>query len=400
VSARSVLFLSHSASRNGASLLLLEFVQWLARTTDWRLEVLCVGGGPLLDEFRRVVTTRWCPRRLLPSSDATSRLARTVEGAAAIALRGLLSSRRYDLVYANTAAAWPLVDSLGRAGDAVLWHIHELPYALALSLAPARARRLLADATRVVAVSGPVREALAGRYGLARERVDVVHGFVPERGAPGSAAANVERLKGRAHFGWPQDSLVVGACGGPGWRKGSDLYLQAARQAVDAGSGRPLRFLWVGGADGAPESVQFDHDVRAMGLASCCARVATTANVDAFYAAMDLFALTSREDPFPLVMLEAAMHELPTLCFAEAGGGSEFAGAGAGLVVRYADVGQFAQAVLALAGDDAARLALGRAARHHALAHHRVQTQGPLLLASMRRCLSDAGMRPAAPQHA
>jgi glycosyltransferase involved in cell wall biosynthesis len=105
---------------------------------------------------------------------------------------------------------------------------------------------------------------------------------------------------------------------------------------------------------------------------------------------MDVFALPSREDPFPLVMLEAATHGLPTVCFAQAGGAPEFVGADAGVVVPYLDVDAFAAACAALRDDPARRTALGLEARRRVGAEHGVETQGPKLLRSIERCLAAA----------
>jgi len=44
----------------------------------------------------------------------------------------------------------------------------------------------------------------------------------------------------------------------------------------------------------------------------------------------DIFLLSSREDPYPLVVLEAAFQKVPTICFKEAGGIKEFVGDDAG----------------------------------------------------------------------
>src|SRR5205814_4023764 len=52
----------------------------------------------------------------------------------------------------------------------------------------------------------------------------------------------------------------------------------------------------------------------------------------------DVFLLSSREDPFPLVALEAAQCGLPILCFADSGGMQEFVEGDAGYVVPAADV--------------------------------------------------------------
>ena len=56
-----VLFVSHSASRNGASLLLLTFMQWLRQRDDWEMDLVVHGGGPLLPQFAAVAdrTTVW-----------------------------------------------------------------------------------------------------------------------------------------------------------------------------------------------------------------------------------------------------------------------------------------------------------------------------------------------------
>ena len=47
-----ILFLCHSASRNGATVLWLHFLQWLRPKVDWDIEALVEGSGPLLNDFR------------------------------------------------------------------------------------------------------------------------------------------------------------------------------------------------------------------------------------------------------------------------------------------------------------------------------------------------------------
>ena len=182
---------------------------------------------------------------------------------------------------------------------------------------------------------------------------------------------------------------MVGACGGLGWRKGSDLFLQLAHLAQRTSTARPLRFLWVGGGPASDtEALRFRYDLEALGLHHLCHRIGTTDQVDRYYAAMDVFALTSREDPFPLVVLEAAGHAVPTVAFDGAGGAPEFLCDGAGLVVPYLDLELYAAALVRLCNDPGLRSALGRSAQAKAAARHRVDTQGPLLLNSIQRCLS------------
>jgi len=144
------------------------------------------------------------------------------------------------------------------------------------------------------------------------------------------------------------------------------------------------------GGNGDTEAFQFQHDLAALGLGSVCRQVAATADVYRYYCAMDVFALTSREDPFPLVMLEAGLHGVPTVCFAGSGGGPEFVAGGAGLAVPYLDLDAFAAAIACLEGNAPWRASVGEAARQKVLAHHGIDTQGPKLLQSIERCLAGA----------
>lgn len=384
---RTILFLNHSASRNGASILLLHLLQWLRSNADFRLEVLTNGSGPLLDDFRAVAPTRVWRDPLFFLRALRLPWAKALHSSwQRFLLLAYLGKHRYDLVYANTAATWNHVAAIGRSGVPVLWHIHELPYALSLTMGDEHAKSLLPLAHRVVAVSEPVADSLTGQFAVAGDRVDLIHGFVPNR-----HLSPDERLAKRrgilAELGWPADTFVVGACGGLGWRKGSDVFLQIAHRLHANRSGK-LRFLWVGGGHkGDTETLQFEHDLRTLGLDSICRRIVTTADVDDYYCAMDVFALTSREDPFPLVMLEAAMHGLPTICFALAGGGPSFVGDDAGIVVPYLDVDQFASAIDALRTESEQRTALGLGAQRKVRRHHCVETQAPKLLRSIERCL-------------
>ncbi len=381
----SILFLNHSASRNGASILLLHLLQWLRTHTDFRLEVLTDGSGPLLTEFRAVARTRvWrSPLSLLRRLERSwaDAICVRMEG---LALRTLLRRRHHDLVYANTAATWKHVAALGRSHGAVLWHIHELPYALRLTLGDEHARALLPTADRVIAVSASVVDALTSNFGVTRERVDLVSGFVSVcHMSPEERLAKRQRILDALH--WPSDVFVVGGCGGLGWRKGSDLFVQVVQRLHHCPG---ARFLWVGGSAADTEALQFTHDVRALGLEAVCCRIPSTPDVDDYYCAMDVFALTSREDPFPLVMLEAAMHGLPTVCFESSGGGCEFVADDAGLVVPYLDVNEFARALEHLQAVPERRKALGQAARDKAIRDHCVETQGPKLLRSIEHCLA------------
>jgi glycosyltransferase involved in cell wall biosynthesis len=385
---------SHAATRNGASILLLHTLQWLRANSEFEIEILVNGKGDLLDDYRALAPT-------IVWRNPTARLNALAPG---IALPGLETlglklrtlGRSYDLLYLNTAAAGAWAPGLCARSKRVLWHIHELEYGIRVAMRGESARQHFTVADRFLSVSRAVSEVLHETFGVAPEKIDLVHGFVP---APPSTPE--ERQARRRQLldglGWSHDSFVVGACGRMGWRKGTDLFLQIASRLSGGSGGGAYRFLWVGDT-GGEESLRFHHDAQNLGIADRCRSIPVTAEVADHYRAMDAFALTSREDPFPLVMLEAGACHVPTVCFARAGGGPEFVGDKPELVAPYLDVAGFAARLEALRGDRGLREQLGDAAAHKVRTEHVVESQGPKILASIQRCLAEApgrdGQRP------
>lgn len=381
-----VLFVSHSAARNGATILLLQELAWLRSRVDWDFEILVYGPGALLDNFRAIATTTvWRdPAHVLDTllHGKLTKLRRFVQNLYA---RCTLPNRKFDLVYCNTSALARDIPHLARRGSPVLWHIHELNYALEVSVKPADRVAAVRSTTRVVAVSAGVRDAIQSQLGIPALRVDVVNGFVPlDAGRPEQDPAR--RQRARARLNLAPDSFVIGACGTPGWRKGSDLFLQIAGRLRDEPG--DCQFLWVGGTPGSQEYAAFEHDVKALGLEKRCRLVSDTADVEDLYAAMDVFALTSREDPFPLVMLEASRHRLPWICFAGAGGADELVAAGAGVAVPYLDVQAFAECIARMRVEPSFCERLGLAARDRVERENTADAQCPKLLDIMLACMA------------
>jgi glycosyltransferase involved in cell wall biosynthesis len=77
----------------------------------------------------------------------------------------------------------------------------------------------------------------------------------------------------------------------------------------------------------------------------------------------DVFALTSRSDPYPCVVHEAMAAGMPVVGFKGGGGAAELFSPDAGETVAFGDTEAMAVAIEALVFDDARRLEMGQAAR-------------------------------------
>src|SRR5262249_48407495 len=104
----------------------------------------------------------------------------------------------------------------------------------------------------------------------------------------------------------------------------------------------------------------------------------------------------SREDPFPLVCLEAAALGVPVVCFEGAGGIREFVENDAGFVVPYLDVRGAADAIVALARSRELRNRLGARAAEKGRARHDVSGGGQQVAALFDRYLPSSRWTPSA----
>jgi len=107
-----------------------------------------------------------------------------------------------------------------------------------------------------------------------------------------------------------------------------------------------------------------------------------------YFAAADVFALTSREDPYPLVCLEAAALAKPIICFADAGGMPEFVEEDCGFVVPYLDVEAMADRVIALLDSAECRLTMGANARRKVAERHDISVSAPRIMEIIERTIA------------
>jgi glycosyltransferase involved in cell wall biosynthesis len=109
----------------------------------------------------------------------------------------------------------------------------------------------------------------------------------------------------------PSAGVIVGAVGTADARKGVDLWLDLAARVASKAAELDPHFVWVGGV--AP--FDFTTWAESTGMGGKVTFTGAMTNPYPVMAAFDVFTLTSRVDPFPLVVLEAMALELPVVAF-------------------------------------------------------------------------------------
>lgn len=390
----SVLFVGHSATRSGAPIALLRFMRWFREFGGGPFSCLLKNGGELQGEFAQL-----CPTSILKNSiwweDRLSRRMLRKAGLGGVGrwlhghsvMGGQIAAP--DLIYCNTVAALPALELAAKRKCRILCHVHELEFSFHAGDGPASSQRVLELCDRVIACSQAVAANLIERHRVPPDRVDVVHEFVLTAEAAGRGAAEGRRWL-REKLGLAPDAYIVGAAGALEWRKGADLFVQLAALLERKKGAREVHFVWLGG-DSALESAKFLHDVALTNLTKRVTLIASQPEPMRYFGGFDLLVLPSREDPFPLVCLEAAACGCPIICFDRAGGMPEFVEDDCGAVVPYLDLETMAAEILRYQADPELRFRQGRAALEKVRVRHDISVAAPQLLEIMRRTAAMKG---------
>lgn len=373
-----VLFVSHEASRTGAPIVLLHFLRWLKANTDLRFEILLLAGGPLVDEFAALGPTHLV--EALGRGSASYVEAGIVKaGFPALADRVKVSRTQrsvrhlddFDALYLNSTTSALALRVLPKIPPLVFSHIHELDSAFTYWFPESDRRVMITTTDWFVACAKAVAKNLTAGFGVAPDRVSCHYEFVrPPIVDPARAAAL------RADIGVPPGAHLVGGSGAVIWRKGPDLFVQCAAAVVRSNPELDVHFVWIGG-DG-DEHIPIASDIAKLGLEARVHFIGEIADPGDLFSTLDVFCVTSREDPYPLVMLEAASLGVPVVSF-DNGGAVEFAGAAddpdvrRALIVPYLDADAMGAAVEQLLLNPEDRQTLGKRGQARVLNEHTVE---------------------------
>lgn len=313
----AITLILHEASRTGAPAIGALIARELARGEPVR--VVAMKDGPLTRDLRAALG----PKNVVAFADAAFDVRTSFE--ARLRRAGeTLEDDPADLIYANSLGASVFAIAAKLRGRKAILHVHEKAAGMIDLLAHDVAKL---EVTRVVdalvlAADG-MRADLASLFGHAPAEIETFGVAVDveavRRAGEASAPAPLD-AKGRA---WRRsDRLLVAMCGHASLRKGADIFLETALAAPDAD------FCWIGAW--APGETPDNIAYKAF-LAQAPPNLFVTGATDnphPYLASADLFFLSSREDPNPLVLGEALALGKPILAFARATAVSELIGRG------------------------------------------------------------------------
>jgi glycosyltransferase involved in cell wall biosynthesis len=340
-----IVVVCHDAHPHGAQYLSLHLCRELKRSSGRAVDLVLLGGGVLEEELRA-------------QADATWELDGGGSGEAARALALHLRSSGADIAIANTTVSGLFAAELARAGIRVVGLVHELPGVIEQMRLQGAAKALATAADKIVFAGEKVREGFARYAPLApTQAVLQPQGLYKRNRLAGDREAARAAL--RTRLGLPKEARIVLGVGYADARKGADLFVDAGTQLVREDP--RVHLVWLGHHDASLQP-QLEAAIGRAGLAAHFHFPGRDADTDPWYAGADLFALTSREDPFPTVIMEALDAGLPVVAFAGVGGFDELV-EDCGRLAPAFDTKAYAWACAHLLADEAERARLAARGR-------------------------------------
>ena len=309
---QSILLVGHDAHRHGAQLLLKSIAQTCSKQFGMNVFIALKSTGPMLNEYKEIATTV------------------VLDELGEHALIELIHKNNIASAICNTTVTGDLVPVLKKQGVSVVSLIHELPNLITEYGLEKHVKNIAGSADHVVF---PARMVEDGFNRFVNQRAysssggnsaqsSAVHHIRPQGNYKAVVFDKAERAQIRNELGVQEHEKLVLNVGYADLRKGFDLFLQAAKQMIAKHD--DVHFAWLGNRDKDIDlwlTADLDDE-----LSKRLHLVDFTDNVNAYYSASDALYLSSREDPYPTVVLEAMALGMPVVLHKGATGFDQLVG--------------------------------------------------------------------------
>lgn len=331
------LFVSHNATRTGAPIVLYNLIKWIKENKQDKVEVWFLEGGEMVEEFERL-----CHCRILHKNQRnrlvtiSKRVINRLSGQNIFLKKKLKRIEQFDTVIFNTINSLKIIPFIDdRKKKFWISYLHEQPLSLNNYFDDCLTERTLNLLDHFVVVSSKAKEYLQNDRQISIEKISLLPPFTDINKLLKSLGENIKD---------PKEYFIVGACGLQYWQKGPDLFLQLAALIKKKHPHLPIKFIWVGDKSSMTNELEFE--LAQMKLYETVEFTGGTKQVVPIFKKFDLFVLTSRDESFSLVVLEACALKKPVICFSGVGDITTLVETIPENVVPYADIEAMAERVL------------------------------------------------------
>lgn len=363
---KKILFIGHDANYAGAQYLLLNLLTYLKSVENVKTMLILGNGGGLVEEYQKVTDVVFWQNK--PEKKENNYFQKIVKGAK---IEPFLTNNKNgktetqnkieafdpEIIFSNTIANASILASLVWLNCPFVIYCHELEKSIQLYSSPDLMKFQLENAKAIFAGSNAVRENLIEKHHVKSDKISIFYSQI-DCSKIEIKLAKVDKNEIKKQLGIPNEAVIIGGCANAEWRKGLDLFILTALQVLK-NTEKAVHFIWIGISEKHLEFKNINYDLEKMGIKSHVHLLESTAEYLQYLACFDIFFLSSREDPYPLVMLEAGINKNPIVSFEKSGGSSEFIENSLGLHIPYLDITEAAKLLNELIENDLKRKELG-----------------------------------------
>lgn len=326
---KKILFVNHSESRTGAPKVVFEVAKEMKKYFEVKmvsLENLENTSGSMHQEFKENFDV------IYPNG---------------LSACDLLLKEKPDLVYVNTIVSYEYAIAAKELDIPVIFHIHELESMFNHIFYDKRyiLKSFPNIADRLITVSEAARSFLVKK--LKCNPVDLINAFVSSKEIN---EKSVQRTlcKVNEEINKEKNDIVVISIGTVELRKGIDFFIESQQILKNKGFNN-FKFIWIG--EMPYDNLSREIVLKILNTDKNFVFLGTKKNPFPYLKSADIFVLPSREDPFPLVALEAMALGKPVIAFKDGGGIPEALEDDHGEIVNEMNSESLANSILKLSKD-------------------------------------------------
>jgi glycosyltransferase involved in cell wall biosynthesis len=327
---KRILFISHDANLTGAPILLLHLLGLLKN--HYGVDIILKRGGALENEFRTIA-----PVLVLKSSSYSKQKSFFCKLCDRLSylfqqLKSLPLFFSCDIIFSNTISNGRLVNRFRFFGKPVVTYVHELESVMQYFMKTGDTPLTLKNSKILLFPSEAVKSNLQFNFQVQEEQLKYLPYFFPAE-----KFLLDESMKSAARTAWCKkwnisgNAKLVAGMGSVSPRKGTDKFIQIAEKVLAADNN--AYFFWIGDFPEEAFATNIKHSKDHHKYHERLIFTGPLPYSSHTLLPFDLFFLSSVEDPYPLVVLEAAYMQVPTICFDGAGGSRELLEGGAGFIL-------------------------------------------------------------------
>lgn len=248
----------------------------------------------------------------------------------------LASQRQYDIIHAHDWMTFPAAIKAAQiTGKPLVVHVHSTEF----DRSGENVNQMIYDiekagmerADKVLAVSCLTKNIIISKYGISRDKVEVVHNGVERNGTWDMSEVEIQ-----------DNEKIVLFLGRITMQKGPEYFLQAAKKVLEVMD--DVKFVMAGSGDLMHKAVEMAAEL-GIGNKVFFTGFLRGEDVQKIYKMADLFVMPSVSEPFGLVPLEALDNDVPVIISKQSGVSEVLTHA---LKVDFWDINEMANKIIAV----------------------------------------------------